>query len=65
MHAEDLLINDTGNWQAVKAVCECLPQLDTVASLALVVKSIYSVNGGALMVATKDEEIVRVFDFVC
>jgi len=34
--AEDLLINDSDNRQTIEAVCECFPQLDTVASLAYV-----------------------------
>jgi hypothetical protein len=39
VHAENLLIDDSGDGQAVEAVRECFPQLDVVASLALVVKA--------------------------
>ena len=34
MAAEDLLVNDGGHWEAVKAVGECFPQLDVVTTLA-------------------------------
>lgn len=65
MHSEDLLVNNGGNRQAVKAVSECFPELDVVATLALVVKSINTVDRGAFVVSAKDEEIFGVFDLVC
>jgi hypothetical protein len=34
MHAEYLLVNDSGNRQAIKHFIECFPQADVVASLA-------------------------------
>lgn len=64
VHCEDLLVNNGCNWQAVEAVSEGLPQLDIVPSLALVVESIYAINGGTFVVAAEDEEIFRVFDLV-
>lgn len=39
MAAEDLLVDDGGNRQTVEAVGERFPQLDVVASLALVVEA--------------------------
>lgn len=33
-------------------------------SLTLIIESIYSVDGGALMVSPQQEEVLRVFDFV-
>ena len=51
MHGEDLLIDDGCDWQAVKAVRECLPQLDVVPPLALIVEPVDAVDGCALMVA--------------
>lgn len=44
MHCEDLLINDSCDGQAIKAIGEGFPQLDIVSSLALVVKPIDTVN---------------------
>ena len=64
VHGEDLLVNDGGNGQAVEAVGKCLPQLDVVASLALIVETVDAVNGGTLVVAAKDEEVLGVLDLV-
>lgn len=64
VHGENLFIDDGGNWQAVEAVGERLPQFDVVSSLALVVEAIDTVDGGAFVVATQDEEVLRVLDLV-
>ncbi len=64
MHGKDLLIDDGGNGQAVEAVGKCLPQLDVVSSFALVVEAVNAVDGGALVVATEDEEVFGVLDLV-
>lgn len=34
MHAENLLVNDGSNGQAVEAISKCLPQTNVVSSLA-------------------------------
>jgi len=44
VHAKDLLVNDGGDWEAVEAVRESLPQLDVVSSFAFVIKSVNSVD---------------------
>jgi hypothetical protein len=41
-----------------------LPKLDVIAALALVIKAIYPVDGGTLMVAAEDVEVLGVLDFV-
>ena len=64
MHGEDLLINDGSNGQAVEAVGKSLPQLDVVASLALVVETVDTVDGGTLVVTAKNEEVLGVLDLV-
>lgn len=65
MHREDLLVDDGSDGQAVEAVGECLPQLDVVSSLALVVEAVDTVDRGALVVTAEDEEVLRVLDLVC
>lgn len=62
--AEDLLVNDGRHREAVEAVCERLPQLDVVASLALVVEAVDAVDRGAFVVASQQEEVLGVFDLV-
>jgi hypothetical protein len=65
VHGEDLLVNDGSDGQAVEAIGEGLPQLDVVAALALIVEAVDTVDGRALVVATQDEEVLRVLDLVC
>lgn len=62
--AEDLLVNDGRYGQAVETVRERLPQLDVVASLALVVEPVDTVYGGAFVVASQQEKVFGVFDLV-
>lgn len=64
MHGEYLLINDRGDRKTIEAICESLPELDIVPSLTLVVKSINTIDGGALMISTQYEKILGVFDLV-
>lgn len=62
MHAQNLVINQSGNWQAVEHVNELLPDFDRESSLAVVVESVHSVNLGDLMVTSEQEEVFRVLD---
>jgi hypothetical protein len=62
--AEDLASNDSCNRKAVEAVGERLPEFDAVPTLALVVKAVDSVDGSALVVASKKEHVARVLHFV-
>ena len=65
MHGEDLLIDDSCDWETVEAVRKRLPQLDVVSSFAFIVEAVDSVDGGTLVVPTQDEEVFWVFDLVC
>lgn len=64
VHAEDLVVDEGGNREAVEAVREELPETDVEAALALVVETVDAVDGGALMVASQEEEVLRIPDFV-
>mmetsp|Transcript_9142 Transcript_9142/g.19171 ORF Transcript_9142/g.19171 Transcript_9142/m.19171 type:complete len:375 (+) Transcript_9142:761-1885(+) len=64
VRAKDLLVDDGRAGEAVEAVRECLPELDPEAALALVVEAVDAVDGGALVVAPEDEEVLGVFDLV-
>jgi len=61
---EDLLVHYGRNGQAVEAVGERFPQLDVVSPFALIVESIYPVDGGTLVVAAQHEEVLGVLDLV-
>mmetsp|Transcript_47027 Transcript_47027/g.132279 ORF Transcript_47027/g.132279 Transcript_47027/m.132279 type:complete len:268 (-) Transcript_47027:27-830(-) len=58
VHANDLLVDEAADWQAIEHVAELLPELDIVSSLTLVVESVYPCDGGALVVSTELEEVV-------
>lgn len=64
MAAEDFLVDDRSDWQAVETIREGLPELDVVPSLAFVVKAIYPVYARALVIAAQQEEVLRVLDLV-
>jgi hypothetical protein len=65
VHAEDLVVDDGGDGEAVEAVGEELPEADAEPALALVVEPVDSVDRRALVVASQQEEVVRVLDLVC
>lgn len=64
MHRENLLVDNSGDGQTIEAISEGLPKLDVVPALAFVVEAINTVDGGAFMVASKDEEVLGIFDLV-
>jgi hypothetical protein len=64
MHAEDLLVDQRGHWQAVEHVREDLPESDGIPAFTLIIKTVNAVDLGALVVTTKQEEVLRVLDFV-
>lgn len=39
MTAENFLVNDRSDGQAVKAICKCFPQFDIVSTFTLIIKS--------------------------
>lgn len=64
VRAEDLVVDNSSDREAVEAVGEELPEADTEAALALIVEAVDTVDGGTLVVAAEQEEIVRVLDLV-
>jgi hypothetical protein len=64
VHAENLVVDDGGDGEAIEAVREHFPQLDGVAALALVVEAVDAIDAGALVVAAQQEEVLRVLYLV-
>lgn len=64
MHAEDLFIYKSSDGQTVKAVSKCLPDTNIKSPLALIIESIYAVDGSTFMVAPKKKEILLEFYLV-
>lgn len=64
MHANDLIVNDSGAGQAVEGVAKLFPHFDREATTAFVVKAVNSIYPGALVVAAQQEEVFGVLDLV-
>lgn len=61
---ENLIAHDGGHGHAIETAGEYFPKLYVVPAFAFVVKSVYSVYAGALVIAAQQEEILGIFDFV-
>ena len=64
MHADDFLVNDGGDGHDVEDIGEELPEFEVVLTLALVVEAVDAVDGGGLVVAAEEEEVLGVLDLV-
>ena len=64
MHAKDLVVDNAGAREAVKAIPKCPPKLDGVPPLALIVESVYAVNARAFMVPSQEEKIFGVLHLI-
>jgi hypothetical protein len=53
VHTKYFLINNSSNREAIETISESFPQLDIVAALALVIKTIDSVNGCTLVISSE------------
>ena len=65
MHAENLVVDQCSDWHAVENVLEFLPHAYGVATLALIIESVDTVDLSTLVVTSKKEEILLKLDFVC
>jgi len=64
MHSKDFLVDDSGDRQAVEAVGKGLPQLDVIATFALIVEAIDTIDRRAFVIAAEDEKVFGIFDLV-
>ena len=64
MHANNLVINDRTARKTVEGVTKLLPHLNREPATTLVVKAVNSVDTGALVVATQQEKVFWILDFV-
>jgi hypothetical protein len=64
MNAEDLPGYYRRDREAVESVDKMLPDIDIITPLTLVIEARHSTNAFALVVAPKQEDILRVFDFI-
>ena len=50
MHAENLLVDDGRDGEAIEAIDEGLPELDVVSPFAFVVEAVDAINGRTFVV---------------
>lgn len=65
MHANNLVVNDRTAGKTVEGVTKLFPHLNREPATTLVVKAINPVDSSALMVATQQEKVFWILDFVC
>lgn len=64
VHAQNFLIDDRTNGQAIEYVWEYFPEFNGVATFAFVIEAVNTIDLSAFMIAAEQEEIFWVFDFV-
>jgi len=64
MRTENLLIHHSSTGKAIETIGKSLPKLNSKTALTLVIEPVNAVNGGALVISSKDEEIFGVFDLI-
>ena len=64
MHAENFIVDEGCDGHTVENILELLPQTDTVPILALVVKSVNTIDLTAFVVTSKQEEVLLKLDLV-
>jgi len=64
VHAENFLIYNSSNRQAVEAIGESFPKLDVIAAFAFIIKSVYSIDTSTLVVTPENKKVFRIFDFI-
>lgn len=62
MGTKDLLIDNSGDREAVEDIAKGFPELDIVPTTTLIVKAVDAVDACALMVSAEDEEVFRIAD---
>ena len=65
MHADNLIIDEGGDWQAIEDVLELLPEADGIAALAIIVEAVDAINLRTLVVTPQEEDVLLKFDLVC
>ena len=64
VHTEDLVVDHSADREHIEAEAKLFPDLNVVSSLALIIKSIHSIDRLALVVASQKIEMLGVLDLV-
>jgi len=64
VHTDNLIVDNGRAWQTIEGITKLFPNFDTETTTAFIIKTVYAVNTGALVVSSENEEIFRILDFV-
>ena len=64
VHTQDTIVDDRGDRQDIEAGAELSPDAHVVPALAFIVKSVHSVDGLALVIASEQVEVLGELDLV-
>jgi len=64
MHAENFLVDEGGNGEAIEDVAKDAPESDRVPAFALVVETVDSIDLCTFVIASQKEEVLGILDFV-
>ena len=64
MHAENFLVDEGGDGEAIEDVAKDAPESDRVPAFALVVETVDSIDLCTFVIASQKEEVLGILDFV-
>lgn len=64
MHTQYPIIDNCTNWQNIENGPEFSPKFDIIPPFTFIIKAVHSVNGLAFVVASQQEEVIRVLNFI-
>jgi len=64
VHAENFLVDQGGDRQAIEDVAKDAPESNGVSTFALIVETIDSVDLGTFVISYEKEEVLRVLNLV-
>jgi len=65
MNTENLIINNSCHWEAIKTLNKLLPKLQGIPSFAFIVEAVYPVDRATFMITSEKEEVFRVLYLIC
>ena len=64
MHAENFLVDEGGDGEAIEDVAKDAPESDRVSTFALIVETVNAIDLSTLVIASQKEEVLGILNFV-
>ena len=64
MHAENFLVDEGGDREAIEDVAKDAPESDRVSTFALIVETVNAIDLSTLVIASQKEEVLGILNFV-